>query len=168
MSSAENTLLCFSFDTLQASIQRGGLFAWKLNTNRAKNCQYAVVCQNGGADNGHAKYIVKIEGFTPGTGLEEGRKIILFKEYAELDIPDVWSGTRFPVNYTNLETLKIDVSTLKWKKLQDVGLERALRLSNDAPQDAYEENGISIADAKRLLAKRFNVPESAIQINISV
>lgn len=116
----ESVIKVLTGKSLETILSEGGSGPWKLNQDRASACPYVVAVRNlnGAGDQrgvGHltAFMIGKISEI-----LESGdRHVIAFGEYATLAIPNAWEGSRNPVAYTNLEKLKIDPTTLDWRKL---------------------------------------------------
>lgn len=80
------------------------------------------------------------------------RWAIDLSEYASIDLPKMWKGWQNPVHYTNSEELKIDLSTIKFEKLQESG-------KNDTPS-------LTLEQAKQGLAKSFAVNPEQIEILI--
>ncbi len=168
-----SAVLTFTARSPQRIIGEGGSQAWRLDADRAKKCEFLVCAQNrhngdwGGATEPHAgAFIVgRICDVVPSTDqpARPDRWLIQISEYARVNIPEVWQGWRYPVRYTSLEDLGIDLATLAFEPLPEP----------DELFDFVEEGPISekkrpftIADAKRLLAASFGVPETAVEITI--
>lgn len=156
---------------LEKIIEEGGSQAWVLDAHRARNCKYVVVVQNRdferkGDDWGnvsaehHNAFIVgKLKDVVPSSEQGNGNRwMLLFSEYAELDIPDAWPGNRNPVFYTSLQAMNINPSSLHF-----VAMPEANSLSTGQPAFA----SLTIAQAKEGLSRTFGVDPSAIQITIS-
>jgi hypothetical protein len=115
----ESVIKVFTGKSLETMLSEGGIGPWKLDQDRASACLYVVAVRNmngagddKGVDHRTAFMIGKISEI-----LESGdRHVIAFGEYATLAIPNAWEGSRNPVAYTNLEKLKIDPTTLEWRK----------------------------------------------------
>src|ERR1019366_4114703 len=78
-------------------------------------------CHNGpwgGMDHPHrsAFLVGKVSGVVPATDTP-GRWKIAIREFARVNIPEVWDKSRFPVRYTTLEDLGIDPTTLNFEPL---------------------------------------------------
>jgi hypothetical protein len=116
----ESVIKVLTGKSLETMLSEGGSGPWKLNQDRASACPYVVAVRstNGAVDPGGAGHraafmIGKISEIR-----ESGdRHVIAFNEYALVDIPNAWEGSRNPVAYTNLQKLKIDPKTLNWRKL---------------------------------------------------
>jgi hypothetical protein len=161
-------------------IQEGGSQSWKLNTDRMKDVEYLVCTQNrhngpwGGMDHPHrSAFIVgKVSGIIPSTDTP-GRWMIAINEFARINLPEVWDKSRFPVRYTTLEELGIDVATLDFEPLPQMP-DRVAVEDDEAeheevpPPTIVSETGIvrSVADAKRVLSHVLGVPQSAIDITV--
>lgn len=91
----------------------------------------------------------------------EKRWILVFSEYAEINIPEVWPGYRNPVFYTDLEALNINVDTLEFKPMP---VPKAISL----PAPLKTARALSIAEAKEGLAMTFGVDPSSIEITVRV
>lgn len=109
----ESVIKVLTDKSLETLLGEGGIGPWKLDQDRASACLYVVAVRNvEGVDHRSAFMIGKISEI-----VESGdRHLIAFGEYATLDIPNAWEGSRNPVAYTNLEKLKIDPATLAWRK----------------------------------------------------
>ena len=103
----------------------GGTQAWVPNRAHARGCHYAVMCRNTRAEwappkdkapepHGSAFLVGRISDVVPSTK-DGARWKVVFDEYAEVSIPDVWEGWRNPVKYTTLEELGIDIEDLDFK-----------------------------------------------------
>jgi hypothetical protein len=91
----------------------------------------------------------------------EGRYLIQFSEYAQVNIPDAWKGDRNPVKYTSLEEIGIDPTSLKWEPMPapvEPATSGVIAPTAVAP--------LTMADAKNGLALTFGVPPEAIEITI--
>src|SRR3954447_18968388 len=103
----------------------------------------------------------KIEDVVPAA--RKGRFLILFSEYAVIDVPDAWDGGRNPVSYRSLKRLGLDPSKLSWKPMP----ERRKPAPDVNPAGAKSEAaGLTMAEAKKGLAISFGVKPDAIEIVI--
>jgi hypothetical protein len=119
-----DTIMTFTENELETIKAKGGDYNWVLNQQNAGNCKYLVCCHSHGAKRGTARtaflvgLISKI--VDSETRSDEGRAKICISEYAEIDIPDVWKKIwQNPFKYTSLEELGINVSDLKFQKLEN-------------------------------------------------
>jgi hypothetical protein len=151
-------------------LEEGGSQAWKIDANRAKKCKYVVCIQNHKQNifdkeqlsaMHHTAFLV---GKLIGTGepddpkdKKEGRKKLLFGEYAEINLPDKWPGNQNPVFYGNLEEFSIDVTALNFKPMP---------VQQPAAPDIEKPRPLTIEQAKAGLALSFNVMPSKIEILI--
>jgi hypothetical protein len=151
MSTVIQTFTRNSFETI---FECGGDFDWPLSENRARNAHFLVCCHSQGADIGAAFLVGKICSIEPS---KNNRYIIKISEAAAVNFPKCWDGKRNPVRYTTLETLGIDLSSLKFEKL-----------SNTASSTAPSLNilTLTIAQAKEGLARQFGVNPENIEISI--
>ena len=58
-----------------------------------------------------------VSGIKPAPAPESNRFVIVFDSYADLSLPDTWTGDRNPVAYTDLKTLGINPDALEWERL---------------------------------------------------
>lgn len=150
-------------------LEDGGSQAWVLDARRARRYEYVVCVQNRGFAKdwgqasaphhaaflvGRLKRVVPCE--EPGS---EHRWLLVFSEYAEINLPNAWPGYRNPVLYTDLESLGIDVSSLDFRPMPEQAAE-----AEAEPQKKIRP--LTIAEAKEGLALTFKVEPSAIEIMI--
>ena len=116
----ESVIKVFTRTSLETMLGEGNTGPWKLDQDRASACLYVVAVRNlaGDADekgvDDHTSFMIgKISEIVE----SGGRHVIAFGEYATLAVPNAWEGSRNPVAYTNLEKLRIDPTTLAWRKL---------------------------------------------------
>lgn len=147
-------------------LEDGGSQAWVLDKRNAQKAEYGVLCFNphaewskGNVGHGAAFLIGRISGVTP-SPIEPERSIILFDEYAEVNLPDTWGGWRNPVKYTSLEELGIDVETLIFQPMP--------KKASQSPEKAVSKAGqpLTIEAAKAGLALTFGVKPEAVEITI--
>jgi hypothetical protein len=153
-------------------LAEGGSQAWRLNPDNARKFRYCVCVQNqrnglwGGADqpHHHAFLVGKIREIVPSPEGRPGRYLVIFSEYARIDVENAWPGLRNPVRYATLEEFGLDPADLEWRPMP-VDLVDA---SSEEPED--EEQGgfgpLTISEAKAGLALGLGVPESAIEISV--
>jgi hypothetical protein len=118
-----DTIMTFTENDLETIKTKGGDFDWTVNRDKAGNCEYLVCCHSHGAKRGTARtaFLVGLisEIVDSEIRADEGKAKICISEYAEINIPDVWGGWENPVHYTSLEELGINVSDLKFEKLEN-------------------------------------------------
>lgn len=155
---AQNVISVLTYKSIKTILQTGGTQSWVLDKPRAKACKYVVICRNartrdaeGPEAHGSAFMVGKIKDVVPSTD-NDGRWLILISEYALCDVPDQWEG-RNPVAYWTTDDYdeEIDFDALKFTPV---------------PSPANGGDGISSDEAKVLLARRYNVSESSIEIVI--
>ena len=165
-----NTVIVFTAKDLSELFRIGGSGNWKLDSERVKKCDYAILTANkhhkkstpSGYDHGAAFLIGKISGVSPEAyddlgEREDGRWIIRFSEYAELDIPSFWEGFRNPVKYADISDLDVDLESLEWKPFPTEGI-------NTPEYDRIP--ALTIEEAKRGIAKKLGVTPDNIEIII--
>ena len=147
-------------------LEDGGSQAWVLDRKNAQKAEYGVLCFNpyaewskGNVEHGAAFLIGKISGVMP-SPVEPERSIVLFDEYAEVNLPDIWGGWRNPIKYTSLEDLGIDISSLTFQPMPKKANPTA---TTPSPTPAQ---GLTIEAAKAGLALTFGVKPEAVEITI--
>jgi hypothetical protein len=163
---------------LHRLLKEGGSQAWKLNPERAKKFSYVVCAQNREDgdwgqpthEQGEGFLIAKIRDVVPSPEGREGRYIVLFDEYAELDKKGMAYMWRNPVRYIDLDDYKIDPNKLTFQKMPPYGGASPLQQKEEPPPAApISPRGVEpmdIATAKKALAAFYKVPSSAIEITI--
>ena len=167
-----DTVIVFTAKDINKTIEQGGAGNWKLNAERAKKCDYLILTANSHhrdsmhpkEKHGHAFLIGKISDLIPDAyddlgNKEDGRWIIRFSEYAEIDIPNAWEGFQNPVKYTNLSELKfdLDLSRLDWKPFPTDQVINQAHIGIPA---------LTIEEAKSGIAKKLGINPECIEITI--
>lgn len=167
---SDQTLVIFTKKSVSTILNDGGTSSWKLDRAHARRCVYAVLCRNTRAEgappkdeapepHGSAFLVGRVSDVVPSTS-REGRWKVMFDEYAEVSIPNLWGGWRNPVKYTTLEALGIDIETLDFKPMPEPPPDQAAPVpSNGVKPDAFER-------ARQELAATFGVKPDAIEITI--
>ncbi|PPJ01213.1 hypothetical protein C5E51_34420 [Nocardia nova] len=166
-----DTIVVFTARSADRIIREGGSQAWVLNPVRARQCRYLVCTQNqhhpdhefsdATEPHGTGFLIGKISRLTPAAH-EPDRWLIEIDEYARINTPDLWDGSRNPVRYTDLKELGIDVDALEFEKMPQKEVESL----NTPASAATEAAGLTIAQAKAGLAATYGVQPDAIEIVI--
>jgi len=160
----ENVLQVLTYKSVKTILETGGTQSWALDRNRAKGCKYAVCCRNantreaeGNEAHGSAFMVGKVSDVVPSTETAD-RWLVLFSEYALVNVGDQWEG-RNPVRFYTVDDYgdDIDFDALDWKPMPEPSAE-----SDAAPT----KKGMTIAEAKAALAEAFGVDPSAIEITI--
>lgn len=151
----------------------GGSGHWTTSRSRAKRAEYLICVRNrreqwSATDHKHgtAFLIAKVSGVKDSP--HDGRSIITFSEYAEIDVPGAWKlltdGQRFPVGYRSTEhmlsKLGVNPGNLEWRTQCDVPSDEVAR---------KQESGVpisTIAEAKQQLARALGIPADSIEITI--
>lgn len=163
-----NVVMVFTSKPLETMFNEGGSGYWSANRARLESCSYIVATKsntlrehfpsNVDIKQGSAFLVGKISNIV--NSPEANRLVIQFSEYAEINIPNVWTGNRNPVAYSDIEELNykhsIDVSKLEWKKFP----EDNINLVSDV-------RPLTLSEAKAGLAKYLGVDPSCIEIKIT-
>jgi len=159
----------FTAKSIQRILNEGGTSSWRLDRNHARRCPYVVCTRNANADwvegpedHQSAFLIGKIKDVVPAPDYV-GRFLILFSEYAQVKISDVWQGDRNPIKYTTLDALGIDPTTLSWQPMPEVEVLPA-PIAPHMPYIAGEP--LTITRAKAGLALTFGISPDMIEITI--
>ena len=165
-----DTVIVFTAKNLADTFRQGGSGNWKLNSERVKKCDYVIMTANNhhkkstpsGYDHGSAFLIGKISGVTPDAyddlgEREDGRWIIRFNEYAEMNTPSFWGGFQNPIKYADLSDLDVDLESLEWKPFPTEGI---------ITPEYDPVPALTIEEAKRGIAKKLGVAPDNIEIII--
>ena len=164
--SNQSTIAVFTGKSFDHILQDGGSQSWVLDRNNARRCVYLVCCRSGidwvegHEPRGSAFLVGRIEDVVPSSEIA-ARWLVRISEYARIDVPGVWKSWRNPVRYTDLAALGIDFTTLHFTPMP----ERSHPVKG-ITTTSEPEQGLTIAEAKRGLAKTFGVAEDAIEITI--
>lgn len=170
-------------------VREGGSRSWVLNSKRVRNTKYLVCVQNRdeadnhgndwgevSAEHKHAFLVGKIadvvlvreQKMDSNGKLKPKRWLIQISEYAEVDYPDKWDGARNPVAYSSLTELGIDEEELKFLPMPEAEYETYCEEEIESESDSSDtqDEGITIKEAKRLLATKYDVSSDDIEIVI--
>ncbi len=161
-----DTVMVFTSKSLETMKQEGGSGNWAANKDRIKHAKWIVATRNqksgwtqGTEGHGSAFLIGRVSGIKPSPAPENNRFVIAFDRYAELDLPNKWTGDRNPVAYTDLATLGINPDELEWKEFEpSVG-----QIGEFAGTPAAV-----IDHARMLVANAFSVSPEAVKITVSL
>jgi len=155
---------------------------WRLNPDRARQCEFLVCTQKrhnpdfGVATAPHraAFLIARISGVIPSPDVAD-RWLIEFDQYTTCNVPNIWgiSGhRRYPIWYTTLEELRVDLAALP--HLKPLSPEGALGMAESMMQPVMAPSAgvpASFAGAEAwrrmdaILAQIDRVPDVANPIN---
>ncbi|BDT96934.1 hypothetical protein IFM12275_69100 (plasmid) [Nocardia sputorum] len=167
MTTTEDAVVVFTGKSPEQILSEGGSQAWKLDPSRAKKCTWLVCTQNahnyedyakGNEPHGSAFLVGRISRVSPAPE-EDGRWMIEVSEYARMSQPNVWTGDRNPVRYTNLGALGINLEGVEFQKM-----ERDTAATK--PTAPAASAGLTIAQAKAGLAETYGVAVDSIEIVI--
>jgi hypothetical protein len=169
-------LAVFTNRGLGTLLEEGGSQAWALDPERARRTTYLVCAQN--RDNGdwgkptHAQgqgfLLAKISAVEPSPEGRDGRYIIRFEEYAEIDVPGMAHGWRNPVRYIELDDYGIDPTKLTFRRVPSP-VSAGAKAEVAPAASAASSSGITPLDiqtAKKALAAFYHVPAASIEITI--
>jgi hypothetical protein len=175
----ENTVAIFTGKSLPRILSEGGSQSWRLDPARAHRCEWLVITQNahnfesyadGSEAHGSAFMVGRISRVVPSDGPDAmpGRWKVEFSEFARCSIPDVWQGDRYPVRYTSLDELGIDLTGLKFEPFPEPAITSAEPAGTGGVSvaDAVAIVPLNIAQAKAALAANFGVKVESIEIVI--
>lgn len=164
-----NTIAVFTGKSLDHILKDGGSQSWVLDRNKAKHHEYLVCCRSGvewvegPEQQGSAFLVGRISDVVRSTETA-GRWLVKISAFARVDVPHAWQGWRNPVRYTTLSELGIDPAALLFEQMPDVDpAAQPLPLEGSASKEVPP---LTIAEAKRGLARTFGVNEDAIEITI--
>jgi hypothetical protein len=118
----QTAIVVLTARSLDEILGDGGSRDWRLDAERARHCEYLVCTQNRRntdsgaptAPHGAAFLIGRTSGVVRSPD-DPARWLIKIREYIEFIIPNIWGKSghlRYPVWYTTLEHLGIDLSSL--------------------------------------------------------
>jgi hypothetical protein len=156
----------FTAKSVDRILREGGTSSWRLDRNHARQCAFAVCTRNANADwvegtePHHSAFLIgKVKDVVAAPD-SEGRFLIQFSEYAQINVPDVWKGDRNPVKYASIDAIGIDPAKLKWEPMP------VPSASTPVATTSASVTPLTLADAKKGLALTFGVPPEAIEITI--
>lgn len=172
-------LMVFTSKSVDEILETGGTGHWNLTPARVAGMEFAVCtyCDTpdptkkrnvvSGLSRGAAFMVGRISGLRQ-SKTENGRQryVVEFSEYAILDQPKVWDGSRNPVRYVEREYLAqsgVNFGELEFKPMP---ISSDGRTDQPAAAD-HDDEALTIDQAKAGLAKQFGVPVEQIQIVIS-
>jgi len=154
-----DTVVVLTSKSTETMFEEGGSGHWVASKDRIERSKYLVAVRHGHSgwsedDTPHntAFIIGRDLSVLPG---REDRLIIGFREYALVNVPDVWPGNRNPVAYMDLADIGIDASALEW-------------LPFPAHQIVEENRAkpLTIEEAKLGIAKALGISKDCITITI--
>ena len=156
---AQDVIQVLTFKSIETILAVGGTQSWALDRERARNCEFAVVCRNaktreaqGPEDHGTAFLVGRVKDVVPSTETP-GRWLITFSEYALVAWEDEWEG-RNPVAYFRTDDYEhSDFESLDFKPMPVV-----VAPTSNVP--------MTIARAKQELAESFGVQPEDIEITV--
>lgn len=152
---------------IETILANGGSQAWVLDAKRARTCEYVICVQNRGfADDWgkvsaphHTAFLVgrlkEVVRSTEDPEEKDKRWLLVFSEYAEIDVPEAWPGNRNPVLYTDLASFGIKLSDMEFQPMPE----------QEAPTPPAAKP-LTIAEAKAGLAIAFGVKTTDIEITV--
>jgi hypothetical protein len=163
-----DTVMVYTSKPLHVNFEDGGSGNWTASEGNVKSCKYVVLVKSDTySDNfspndipiGTAFLIGKISGVKRSEIAT--RLVIQFSEYAEINLPDAWTGNRNPVAYLNIQDLEqkyesFSLSDLTWQPFPS---EKVKEVDNIKP--------LTINEAKLGLAKQLGIDPSNIEIRIT-
>jgi len=166
----DKAIIVFTAKSIDRILQEGGTSSWRLNRLNARKCDYAICTRNANADwvegseEHHSAFIIgKVKDVVP-CPITEDRFLILFDEFALVNIPDVWKEDRNPLRYSSLEEIGIDPAKLDWKPMPEV--EQKPEPQKAEPTFGKTGSPLTMAQAKEGLALTFGVSPDSIEITI--
>lgn len=160
-------VIIFTSKPLETMISEGGAGYWSANKKRLEKCSFLIATKSDtlrqhfpsdiNIEQGSAFIVGKISNIA--TSPDGKRYVIQFSQYAEINIPNVWTGNRNPVAYIDIETLKeeheLDFENLDWKNFP---------IHEIKPVNNVK--ALTIDEAKEGIAKKLGIDSSCIEISI--
>ncbi|KXV35574.1 hypothetical protein AD940_02165 [Gluconobacter thailandicus] len=164
---SDNVIQVLTYKSIETILSVGGTQSWAVDPNRANGCKYAVCCRNantreaeGNEAHGSAFIVGKVSSVVESTD-HDGRWLILFSEYATVNVGDQWEG-RNPVRFYTVEDYEgyIDFDGLDWKPMPEPVATQTAEKASEA------KHAMTIPQAKEALALTLGIDSSAIEITI--
>jgi hypothetical protein len=164
-----DVVMVFTSKSLETMEQEGGSGNWAANKDRIKRAKWIVATRNkksgwtqGDEDHGSAFLIGRVAGIKPAPPPESNRFVVVFDRYAELNLPNAWTGHRNPVTYTDLATLGIDPEKLEWKEF--------IGAAGDLEHSVVPgiTPGTVIDQARAMIAHALSINPEAVKITVSL
>lgn len=159
--------MVFTSKSLETMRQEGGSGNWAANKDRLRHAKWIVATRNeksnwaqGAEAHGSAFLIGRVSGIKPAPAPEQNRFVVSFDRYADLNIPNAWTGSRNPVTYTDLATLGLDPDALSWKEFQ-------AHPSSDS-EGSPKEPSLVIDRARTMIAEAFSISPEAVKITVAL
>jgi len=163
----KDVLMVFTSKSLKTMKQEGGSGNWAANRERLRHAKWIVATRNeksnwtqGDEGHGSAFLIGKVSGIKQAPTPEQNRFVVAFDRYAELSIPNAWTGSRNPVAYTDLGSLGIDPDKLVWTEFVPTQVEERV-----GPTD---EPTAIIDRARSMIAEAFSISPDAVKITVAL
>ncbi|MEZ9996987.1 hypothetical protein [Vibrio sp. 10N.261.46.A3] len=167
-------MVCLTTDNLDDFVGQRGCGYWRASANSIERCDYLICTKNkNGArtrwdtpDDKHRDAFLILE-LNHEKYIESGdRKIITFDRYAHVEPgTNIQWGGQSPIGYYTQDQLAYEVGTdsklisldFEWKKFSDLSV-----------VDKSEELKLSIKDAKRALARFYDIDVACIKVTFNV
>lgn len=169
---SNETAVVFTSKSVERILKEGGTSSWRLDRNHARRCAFVVCTRNASSDwaegpeDHRAAFLVgKVRDVVPSSEYQ-GRYLIEFAEYAQVNIPNVWKNDRNPVRYVDIRDLGIDPEKLNWQPLAMPSKSRADGQTDRAGKSRNSTASLTLEEAKRGLALTFGVSPEAVEITI--
>ena len=120
-----SALVTFTARNLNWILRDGGSQAWRLDAERARRSEYLICTQNchnsygfgdPAAPHGAAFLVGRVSDVVPSPERPD-RWLIEIREYAPCNIPGVWKKWRYPVCYTTVEEIGVDLGALAFQAM---------------------------------------------------
>ena len=177
-------ILIFTVEDENLILSRGWSGYWKANARRAQEVKFVLFCQNLNKSNaetskwrfatatkphGTGFMVARLEGLVPSPD-EDDRWHFKLGAFARINLPNLWQGWRFPLNYEHtLQDFGLDPNSLPFEPMPPPA---EIEASDPAPEQVAEDEDrdgprpLTIAQAKAGLALGLGVPENAIEITV--
>jgi hypothetical protein len=162
----KDVLMVFTSKSLATMRQEGGSGNWAANKDRLRHAKWIVATRNeksnwsqGAEAHGSAFMVGRVSGIKPAPAPEQNRFVVSFDKYADLDIPNAWTGSRNPVTYTDLATVGVNPDALDWKDFDP-------RHSSDSAVSPNKPS-LVIDRARSMIAEAFSISPDAVKITVA-
>jgi hypothetical protein len=190
---SDRVILAFTVEGEDLIRERGWSGYWPVNVNRAKEFSYVLFCQNlnlanakreewkdfatGTKPHSSGFLLASIADVVPSLDLDrkrgaQSRRIFILGEVARIELPDIWKGWRFPINYEcTLQDLGLDPTRLLFEPLSPPVAAESAEATQTTPMSdpvGETEPTSALADIEKYAAERLGVRLGEVEITITL
>lgn len=180
---ADPVLLVFTVEGEDLILRRGWSGYWKVSAWRAREIKYVLFCQNTNntgdkkdwefatatKPHGAGFMLARLAEVVPSQDVE-GRWNLKLDGFVRVDLPNLWKGWRFPINYEHtLQDLGLDPDTLSFEPMpppEEVEAAEAMQVVEETRPVSRSDS--ALADIEKYAAERLGVQPDEVEISITL